>query len=210
MSIILDTNLGKITDNLNNNIIPQSMFKDVKFCFYNFGPKIISTPNSVTSLNTTTAFSQNLIRMSPVFLNDTYNIIAVGCRVGTTVGVASSTITLGLYSDVYGFPDELLHNFGIVAADTSGLKEIIININLNKGWYWVASLINNTTTNVSMTNYGSSSSHDWNIVNNSLASSTTSSIGYEISSTTLISNIIGTPSRYSSTSSIPFIYLRIA
>lgn len=67
-----------------------------------------------------------------------------------TAGSASSTASIGIYNHDYATnqPSDLLLDAGSVSIDTTGVKSIVINQELEQGAYWL-SINHNSTTNPS-------------------------------------------------------------
>jgi hypothetical protein len=67
--------------------------------------------------------------------------------VNVTTGVAGGKIMLGLYSNTPGdlYPNALLAS-GEVLTDASGVKEVVINLTLQPGVYWLTYCGNTNTT----------------------------------------------------------------
>lgn len=67
--------------------------------------------------------------------------------VESTVGVALSTVRIGLYSDAAGFntPGALLVQTGDLATTGTGMVEAAVSTPLTPGLYWVAILCHSTT-----------------------------------------------------------------
>lgn len=62
-----------------------------------------------------------------------------------TAGAAGSTARLGIYSVAVGSPQVLILDTGNIAIDTTGAKEVIIDVTLSPGWYAFAYLSTSST-----------------------------------------------------------------
>jgi len=68
-------------------------------------------------------------------------------------GGAGAKVRLGVYSDENFYPKELLLDAGEVSAESTGRKNISINITLDKGRYWLAAISNDGTIDWCHTSY---------------------------------------------------------
>lgn len=78
----------------------------------------------------------NQITYCPIFVNELTNYIRVGAEV---LGLAAGgTVDIRLFSCENGLPYTLLHSFGTISTNAVALVEITININLARGYYFLA------------------------------------------------------------------------
>lgn len=114
------------------------------------GPKWAANTNVVTpGSSTTTALSQNTLRLVPIVVPNTVRV--TGITVETTViGDAGALARLGIWaSDAQGvYPSTLLTpaTGTAVAADAVGFATAAVNVLLQPGTYWVGALVENTAT----------------------------------------------------------------
>jgi len=66
----------------------------------------------------------------------TYN--TVECYIRGTGSSAGTLARMGLYANQNGAPSTLIADYGTVAIDSIGIKQISINQTLEAGWYWYA------------------------------------------------------------------------
>ena len=70
----------------------------------------------------------------------TYN--TVECYIRNTGSSAGTVARMGLYTNQNGAPSTLIADYGTVAIDSIGIKQITINQTLEAGWYWYAFVCN--------------------------------------------------------------------
>jgi len=109
-----------------------------KFPAYGSGLYYVASP-----IGSASALSNN----DSIVLNHVYGVGPVPLRAGTllrvgvivSTGVSTSVVRLGLYTDGGGYPGTLVADFGTVATDTTGTKEITISQAVNDAnYYFVA------------------------------------------------------------------------
>jgi len=74
---------------------------------------------------------------TPLYIPSPTRFDRISCNV-TTQGTASAKVRLGIYSIFGGIPQDLVLDAGEVAADTTGQKDITIDIVLPRGRYALA------------------------------------------------------------------------
>ncbi len=87
---------------------------------------------------TTLVVLTNRLYASLLYVPYRTNITRIGLEV--TTAQAGAQARLGLYevNDNNGEPGSLIVDGGLVSANTIGLKEVVVNLNLNPGWYYMA------------------------------------------------------------------------
>ena len=92
-----------------------------------------------------TSTGTNIICYSPVYFGQTIKINSLSCRVSTAA--SGGLANLGIYRNNAGLPGTFAIKGGAVTTSTSGIREIIFTaVQLNPGWYWLASLHNKSAT----------------------------------------------------------------
>lgn len=86
--------------------------------------------------DTTGAATQNLLFFSLFSVGATALFDRIGLEV--TAAAASSTVRLGIYSDLGRKPSNLLLDAGTIDSATTGAKELTISKVLFPGLYWLA------------------------------------------------------------------------
>lgn len=74
--------------------------------------------------------------MRPIIIGARRSFDRIGVQV-TTAAAAGGTIRLGLYSHGAGKPNALLADSGSIASTTTGAKEAVISVTLDRGIYWI-------------------------------------------------------------------------
>jgi hypothetical protein len=93
---------------------------------------------TTVSANNNIACVANTIFGFPAYV---FNEETTWTRIGIEVVIASAASTeyrLGLYNDSNGKPGSLVTDFGTVAADSTGFKELTISETIAPGFYWLA------------------------------------------------------------------------
>jgi len=95
---------------------------------------------------TTQAVTANRLYAILLYISRRTLINRIGCEV--TAAVAGSQVRLGLYSvdSNGGEPGNLIVDGGVALTATTGLKEVIVSVNLNPGWYYIAMATSGTPT----------------------------------------------------------------
>ena len=76
----------------------------------------------------------------------TYNTVECYIRLSGSSG--GQVARMGLYANQNGAPSTLIADYGTVAIDSGGIKQISINQALDPGWYWYAFTCDADTTTV--------------------------------------------------------------
>jgi hypothetical protein len=95
---------------------------------------------------TTQAVTSNRLYATPLYIPRRTNITRIGIEV--TNSSVGSQARLGLYNldNTDGEPGSLIVDGGVVATNTNGLKEAVVDVNLNPGWYYMAAAFSGTPT----------------------------------------------------------------
>ncbi len=97
-------------------------------------------PVSSGTAGTNSTLGNNNLRLTPFVVSDVLSIDRIGAEI-TIVGEAGSKLRLGIYSDLDGLPDQLLLDAGQIAADSATVQELVCNLTLGAGVYWVGGVV---------------------------------------------------------------------
>lgn len=115
---------------LGANDIPVTM-KSGNYYFTNYA--------GATAVNA--APGNNSLRLSPFFVPRAVTLTRLGMEI-VAVGDAGSTVRLGIYADDgTGQPGALLLDAGTIPGDAVAMVEIVINLALPAGQYWVGNVV---------------------------------------------------------------------
>jgi hypothetical protein len=103
------------------------------------------TPSGLTSSAGGFRFA-NTIYWTPIYVAKSAVFDRIGIHVGTA-GTSGSVTRLGIYTADAStlMPSTLVQDFGTVASDSNGQKDVTINLTLAAGTYWIAAC---SSTNV--------------------------------------------------------------
>jgi hypothetical protein len=97
-------------------------------------------PYSAYTQSTTGAVSGGSLILSPMFVDEAFTIDRIALEV-IAAGAAGATLRACIYSNVNNYPGALLKDFGTVAADSTGVKELAAAYTFAPGTYWFGALI---------------------------------------------------------------------
>lgn len=101
----------------------------------------------ITTNVTTAQLAQGVLTAMPIVIGEQGTILTLNQNVVTTPGQAGALIRMGIYNDDgHGQPNSLLIDAGTVAADTTGTKQITINLPIQPGKYHLAYVAQNCAT----------------------------------------------------------------
>ena len=86
---------------------------------------------------TTGAITANRLYAIPFLVSGTHTYTKIGIYVGT---LSAGNVRLGIYNNLDGdvYPGALLLDAGVVDVGSTGLKEVVISLQLQPGLYWLA------------------------------------------------------------------------
>ena len=105
---------------------------------------IYSIPGWFYAWGTTYVVGAGTIYYIPIFVARTTTYTGIATDVVTAAG-AGSVARMGIYQCAAGNPAGLVLDAGTVACDSTGNKEISITQTLNRGWYFLAIVTNDSS-----------------------------------------------------------------
>lgn len=130
--------LGLTSSNLSNtdleNLLYASNGGPASMRVFQAGRYYPAGSDQAPSTNTLTLSQLYVV---PFEAGEAFTATRIACEV-TTIGTAGNVLRLGIYDSNDGIPNNRLVDAGTVAGDVLGGKEVVINLPLGPGLYWVA------------------------------------------------------------------------
>lgn len=101
---------------------------------------------------TSRSMAQNVLFYVPI-LWPGGTAVSIACNVVTNT--ASSTVRMGIYTNLNGRPASLIVDAGTVDTSTTGVKSIVISEALDAGPYWLAAVQQGAASAPTLTGYAS-------------------------------------------------------
>ena len=106
-------------------------------CYYQ------ATPSAAVATSAT--LGVGVVRVTPMAIQRSVSLVRIGAEV-TSAGDAGSTVRLGIWSDLGGYPGALVLDAGTISGDSATVQEITITLTLRPGMYWVGAAVQGVTT----------------------------------------------------------------
>lgn len=151
----LDTTLVDLKGGTTDQVLAKNSNTDMDFKWVGSATNLPMPDSGYYISNVSTTWGDGLAAMAgglsddqmylvPIFISEDMTFDRIAIEV--TTAAASATVRLGLYDSVDSVPTNLIADFGTVAADTTGVKELTISQAVSKGLIWAAYVCSNSSS----------------------------------------------------------------
>lgn len=102
------------------------------------------SPQSQGTAQTSTGLGDGNLRMYPVYFPSPIQITRIAAEV-IAAAEAGCVLRMGVYTNRNNAPDQLILDAGTIDCSVIGMQEIVVNLTLAAGVYWIGAVVQGTT-----------------------------------------------------------------